>query len=160
MLSNKPNICYHLKIYPHYGLRLFSHIYIVPNFGMGKCIFINYLKNNTILLQKRALRLINKVQKIKILKINDFYEYQIILFINNLANKNLPNSFNNIFKYNCYVLSSCPTRQSHLKFIERCNSTFQLDYHSIFVQTYTTRLIDLYVNIKLLIDNVDCLSFD
>ena len=29
-----------------------------------------------------------------------------------------------IFKYNCDVLSSCPTRQSDLMFIERCDSTF------------------------------------
>ena len=60
----------------------------------------------------------------KILKINYLYEYQIILFMNDFAKKKLPNSFDNIFKHNCDVLSSCPTRQSDLMFIERCDSTF------------------------------------
>ena len=122
---------------PIESLHTLYFAFIQPHISYGILAWGNAYSTicqKTILLQKRALRLINNVQynshtdplfkRSKILKINDLYEYQIILFMNDFAKKKLPNSFDNIFKYNCDVLSSCPTRQYDLMFIERCDSTF------------------------------------
>ena len=138
---------------PIKSLHTLYFAFIQPHISYGILAWGNAYSTicqKTILLQKRALRLINNVQynshtdplfkRSKILKINDLYEYQIILFMNDFAKKKLPNSFDNIFKYNCDVLSSCPTRQSDLMFIERCDSTFSArlplyNFHNIYNNT-------------------------
>ena len=124
---------------PIESLHTLYFAFIQPHISYGILALGNAystISQKTILLQKRSLRLINNVQynshtdplfkRSKILNINDLYEYQILLFMNDFAKKKLPNSFDNIFKYmyNCDVLSSCPTRQSDLMAIERCDSTF------------------------------------
>ena len=90
--------------------------------------------NRTILLQKRAIRLINRASynshteplfKISnILKLNDLYKYEVILFMHSYVMGTLPQSFSNIFKYNHEGQGTLLTRQSNLLHIERCDSKF------------------------------------
>ena len=85
--------------------------------------------HKTILLQKRAIRIINKAQynshteplfkKSKILKVKDMFEYQVIQFMNDFVMRKLLFSFDKTCRLNCET----HTRQQNLIFIERCNST-------------------------------------
>ena len=59
----------------------------------------------------------------EILKIKDLYEYQVQLFMYDFNHKILPVSFHSLFKYN-HEIQNRPTRQSHLLYIEKCQSTF------------------------------------
>ena len=89
-------------------------------------------KYKTLLLQKRAIQVINKAnynshteplfKRSKILKLNDLYELKVILFVNYFIANKLPISFNNIFLFNHERPNSRNTRQSNLLYQERCCS--------------------------------------
>jgi hypothetical protein len=73
-------------------------------------------------LQKRAIRIINKTtyrahtdplfKTCKILKLQDIYELQSILFMQSYETNTLPASFNNMFKHNSDIHPHIQTRQS------------------------------------------------
>ena len=91
-------------------------------------------KYKTLLLQKRAIRAINKAnynshteplfKRSKILKLNDLYELKVILFVNDFIANKLPIKFNNIFSFNHERPNARNTRQSNLLYQERCCSKF------------------------------------
>ena len=88
----------------------------------------------TQLLQKRAIRIINKVsynshteplfKSSKILNLKDQFVYDVILFMYDYSMKNLPSSFDGTFVTNCETQIKYRTRQSKQIHIERCNSQF------------------------------------
>ena len=75
------------------------------------------------MLQKRAIRIINRkpyrhhteplFKSLQILKLEDLYHLQILLFMNDLQNDNLPTSFRNFATLNINLLNRT-TRQSNL----------------------------------------------
>ena len=89
--------------------------------------------HKTIILQKRAIRIINKAQynshteplfkKSKILKVKDLFEYHVIQFMNDFLMRKLPSSFDKTYRLNCEIQATHHTRQHNQIFIERCNST-------------------------------------
>ena len=60
----------------------------------------------------------------KILKLNDLYERQVILFMHDYIANKLPSSFNDIFIFNRDRPNSHNTRQSNHLYEERCLSKF------------------------------------
>ena len=86
------------------------------------------------MMQKRAIRVINKAtynahtdplyKKSGILKLNDQYELQAILFVNDFLSDKLPASFENVFRLKSDVQSAYKTRQSNLVLSGRCDSVF------------------------------------
>jgi len=88
----------------------------------------------TYLLQKRAIRIINKssynshtdplFKKSCILKVEDQYVYQATLFMQDYATRKLPVSFIDLFKYNYENQVNRETRQYFLMSIDRCDSIF------------------------------------
>ena len=92
------------------------------------------LLNRTIVLQKRALRTINRVaynshtqplfKYMKILNLADQYEYEAALFMFKYVNNRLPLSFDHAFQFNHEVQTSHQTRQSSQMQVKRCNSNF------------------------------------
>ena len=114
---------YHALIQPYlsYGLILW---------GSAKP---QYLKK-TIILQKRALRIVNKssanshteplFKKYSILKLTDLFEFQILLFMYDYINNNLPSSFCGMFRVNKDVNTTYRTRQSNLYSLPLCRSNF------------------------------------
>lgn len=92
------------------------------------------IKHRTIILQKRALRVINKAsynshtdplfKSSKILKLNDLYEHKVILFMHDFITNKLPSSFNSIYIFNHDLPHSRVTRQSNHLYEERCLSKF------------------------------------
>ena len=90
--------------------------------------------NRTYLLQKRAMRIINKssynshtdplFKKSSILKLEDQYIYQAILFMHDYEMRKLPDAFTDLFTYNYENQVNRETRQSSLLSIDRCDSTF------------------------------------
>ena len=92
------------------------------------------ITRKTMTLQKRAIRSINKASynshteplfsRSQILKLEDLYQYQSILFMYDYANKHLPTSFNSMFPYNRDIQTTHLTRQSDLLAIPRSLSNF------------------------------------
>ena len=90
--------------------------------------------HKTTMMQKRAIRVINKAtynahtdplyKKSGILKLNDLYELQAILFVNDFLSDKLPESFKNVFRLNSDVQSAYKTRQSNVVHSGRCDSVF------------------------------------
>ena len=88
----------------------------------------------TSLLQKRAIRYIHNSHynshteplfKISnIMKINDQFDYESLMFMYDFDNGKLPRSFDNVFRYNRDNQVAHQTRQSNLMHIARCNSNF------------------------------------
>jgi hypothetical protein len=86
------------------------------------------------MLQKSVIRTINKAHynshtdpsfyKNGILKVNDLYESQVALFMQDYITNTLPLSFDKTYKFNYEIQEDHQTRQSKLLYIERCNSTF------------------------------------
>ena len=76
------------------------------------------------LVQKRAIRVINhasyyshtgpKFKKSGILKLEDLFYYQSLLFIHDYMSNKLPNSFNGCFPTNSDMSNALTTRQSRL----------------------------------------------
>jgi len=90
--------------------------------------------HKTELLQKRAIRTINKskydsyteplFKQSNIVKFKELYEYQSSLFMYDFTNNRLPHSFDNIFKYNREIREIRITHQADLLHVERGTSTF------------------------------------
>ena len=90
--------------------------------------------NRTIILQKRAVRIINKksfkshtdplFKSSNILKLPDLYECQVSMFMHDFRLNKLPSSFSNVYQLNSDNQGARPTRQSELFYIERCDSVF------------------------------------
>lgn len=90
--------------------------------------------HDTIILQKRAIRTISRsvynshteplYKELNILKLNDQFELNIIVFMNQFVNDMLPISFVNIYRFNYDVQNCHRSRQSNNLFIERCNTSF------------------------------------
>jgi hypothetical protein len=84
---------------------------------------IESIKHRTIILQKRALRVIHKAsynghtdplfKSSKILKLNDLYEHKVILFMHDYIANKLPSSFNAIYIFNRDLPNSHNTRRSN-----------------------------------------------
>ena len=90
------------------------------------------LINKTFLLQKKAIRIISKAaynshteplfKTLKILKLEDQYTYEVIMFMYKYMQNKLPESFSGTFRFNRDVQASYLTRQSSQLAIERCDS--------------------------------------
>ena len=99
---------------------------------MGKCKSSLYQK--TILLQKRALRVINHkhfnshteplFKNSSILMLVDLFELHVLLFMYDYANGYLPSSFSGMFQMNHEINSSYITRQSNLYYVPKCKTNF------------------------------------
>ena len=86
----------------------------------------------TIVLQKRALRAINNAKynshteplfrKSRILKLEDLYQLEVMLFMHDYANNKLPSSFSGTFKLNSEIQNTHATRQSNMYYLVRTNS--------------------------------------
>ncbi len=86
------------------------------------------------ILQKRAIRVIHnapynshtdpKFKKSGILKLNDLFEYESLMFTYDYMTNNLPNSFRGTFPLNSDMPNSRETRQSNLLYIPRFNGRF------------------------------------
>ena len=89
---------------------------------------------NTVILQKRAIRMINTKSynshtnplfiSSNIIKMQDLNNYQANIFMFDYTRKQLPSSFDSVFQYNCEIQSLRYTRQSRLLHIPRCESNF------------------------------------
>ncbi len=92
------------------------------------------IMKQTIILQKRAIRVINGAgynshteplfKKSQILKLNDLYEQEVVLFMFKYMNKKLPLSFDRTFIKNHEIQNNYSTRRANLIYIERCDSSF------------------------------------
>ena len=88
----------------------------------------------TIILQKRAVRIINNAPynshteplfKVnRILKLKDLWEYQIVLFMYDFVNNYLPQSFNNMFQLNLDINPDRITRQSSDLYMPKFKNMF------------------------------------
>ncbi len=88
----------------------------------------------TVTLQKRAVRMINNYgynshteplfKSSQIFKLNDLYEFRVCLFMHDFVNKELPHSFDNVFRFNFDIQGDHVTRQSSLLNVARCDSAF------------------------------------
>ncbi len=127
------------KFLPYESLRTLYYALVHPHLSYGILAWGNAsgsLLNKTILLQKRALRIIHNAtynshteplfKSASILKLVDLYEYQTVLFMYDYCNNKLPISFRSVFKFNHEIQVTRPTRQSKLLHIKRCHSTFSL----------------------------------
>jgi len=84
--------------------------------------------------QKRALRIINNAnynghtdplfKTSRILKLNELYEHQDLIFIFDYITNKLPLSFANTFQFNRDHLDLRPTRQADMIHIARCPLQF------------------------------------
>ena len=111
-----------------YHTMVFSHLsYSVTAWGNG----VN--KNKISILQKKAIRIINKRQyrshteplfkEEELLKFEDHYQHMILLFMHKLKNNKLPNSFNNFLQLNETIIAR-RTRQSELFYHGRARTSF------------------------------------
>jgi len=92
----------------------------------------NNILYKTNILQKRALRIIHNkkynshtdplFKLSKILKLSDFYELQVLLFMHDYANNKLPSSFRDIYALNREVNDTYFTRQANLYYVKRTQS--------------------------------------
>ena len=92
------------------------------------------LLKTTAKLQKRAIRYINKAsynshteplfKQSNILKLEDQYRYEALLFMYNYYIHKIPHSFMGVFKQNYEIQNTQVTRQSNLLHIPRCSSNF------------------------------------
>ncbi len=125
------------KVLPYESLRTLYYALVHPHLSYGILAWGNAsssLTNKTFLLQKRALRTILNApynshteplfKSAGILKLEDLYEFQTVLFMYDYCNNNLPLSFSSVFKFNYEIQVVRPTRQSKLMHIKRCHSTF------------------------------------
>jgi hypothetical protein len=88
-------------------------------------------QKRTIILQKRAIRTINKAsynshteplfKQSNIMIINDQYDYEVALFMHDYMTNNLPTSFQNTYMCNYEVHESNQTRRSNQLYIKRCD---------------------------------------
>ena len=104
------------------------------------------LLNRIIVLQKRAIRTINRApynshtqplfKYMKILNLADQYEYEAALFMFKYVNNRLPLSFDHVFQFNHEVQTSHQTRQSSQMQVKRCNSNFAKKTTTVLLSNY------------------------
>ena len=133
------------KTLPLSALKTLYNSLIQPHLNYGiiawGCASLSMLRQ-TVVLQKRAMRLINNAsynshtehlfKKNSILKINDLYELNVVLFMHDYGHNRLPASFTSIFKYNHEVQTLHVTRQSSLFYVPKCHTKFckQLPFYT------------------------------
>ena len=124
-------------ILPADSMRTLYFTLIHPQITYGILAWGNACKsvlNRTIILQKRAVRIINRAaynshteplfKRMKILKLNDQYEYEVALFMYDYVANKLPPSFQNVYRNNQEIQATHQTRQANHIHIIRCSSTF------------------------------------
>ena len=122
------------NILPIKSLHTLYHAMVHPHLSYGILAWGKAAKsqlNRTFLLQKRAIRTINRVsynshtdplfKSSEILKLNELHEYESAQFMYKYHTNRLPASFNSMFSYNHELQITHNTRQSHLIHIERCH---------------------------------------
>ena len=140
------------NVLPNDGLKTLYTSLIQPYLSYGILAWGNARPtslNKTLLLQKRAVRIICNsgynshteplFKSCQIFKLNDLYEFNVCLFMQDFKLKKLPRSFDDIFQFNNEIQNDIVTRQSSLFYISRCNSTFSrnLPYYT-FPVTWNT----------------------
>lgn len=116
---------------PHKSLKILYHTLVVPHISYNLVIWgrpSNPAINKTVLLQKRALRAINKAnynahtdplfKNNKILKVKDLFVFEALRFLTKLENNKLPISFQGFFPLNRDIHIHRITRQSDQFFIK------------------------------------------
>ena len=119
------------------SLRTLYFALIHPHLSYGITAWGNADKNiikQVISMQKRAIRIIHnapynshtdpKFKKSRILRLNDLFEYQSLLFISDYLTNNLPNSFSGCFPTNSDINNTRITRQSHLLYVPKVKYKF------------------------------------
>ena len=125
------------NILPKDSLRTLYFALVHSHYSYGLLTWGNASKSalqRSIILQKRAVRVINNARYNShtdplfkasgILKLNDLYEYQCLMFMFDYIACKLPISFSGIFKYNRDNPDSRLTRQSDMFHIARCPLKF------------------------------------
>ncbi len=124
-------------VLPAESLRTLYYSLINSHFAYGIIAWGNADKSiikPSFMMQKRAIRVINNAphnghteplfKSSGILKLDDLFEYQCVMFMHDYLVNNLPMSFNGTFIANRDVPNARPTRQSNLLHIPRCDSNF------------------------------------
>ena len=124
-------------ILPQESLRTLYFALIQPHLNYGVLAWGKANQaaiNKTEMLQKKAIRLINKspynshteplFKTSEILKLKDLHEYQSLIFMKDYFSNRLPQSFDNSFPYNREVQSTRVTRQANLLHVEYGMSSF------------------------------------
>lgn len=124
-------------VLPLASLRTLYFALIHPHLSYGIMTWGNADKNilrPAMLMQKRAIRVINnapyyshtdpKFKRAGILKLNDLFKYQSLLFVHDYLSNKLPNSFNGCFPTNSDMPNSRTTRQSNLLHVPKYFSKF------------------------------------
>jgi hypothetical protein len=125
------------NILPRDSMRTLYFALVHSHFTYGLLAWGNASKaalHRSIILQKRALRIINNAnynghtdplfKASRVLKLNDLYEHQALLFIFDFISHTLPISFADTFKFNRDNPDSRTTRQSDMLCIARCKLQF------------------------------------
>jgi hypothetical protein len=125
------------NILPRNSMRTLYFALVHSHFTYGLLAWGNASKaalHRSIILQKRALRIINNAnynghtdplfKASRVLKLNDLYEHQALLFIFDFISHTLPISFADTFKFNRDNPDSRTTRQSDMLCIARCQLQF------------------------------------
>ena len=124
-------------ILPFESLRTLYYSLIQSHLSYGIIVWGNADKSvvkSTFLLQKRAIRVINNAlynrhtdplfRSSRILKLDDLFEYQSVIFMTDYMHDKLPLSFKNMFTINRNMPNARTTRQSNMLNIGRCDSQF------------------------------------
>ncbi len=124
-------------VLPPESLRTLYFALIHSHFSYGIIAWGNAdrkIINRATILQKRAIRVIHnapynshtepKFRKSGILKIDDIFEYESLLFVYDYLTNNLPISFQGIFPLNSDMPNSRETRQSNFLYVPRCTGRF------------------------------------
>ena len=127
------------NIFPYNILKTLYYTLFNCHLSYGLLVWGNAVDktlNKTKLLQKRALRIINKAKynshtdplfvKSEILKLSDMYKMQVCAFMFDYKNNKLPLSFNNCYPTNAevHINQEMQTRQSDLFYIPKSNNSF------------------------------------
>ena len=122
---------------PYASLRTLYFSLIHPYISYGILAWGNANQNvlhRTNILQKRALRIVHNkhynshtdplFKQSGILKLNDLYKREVLLFMHDFIHAKLPVSFRDLFTFNRDVNVAYETRQSDLFHINRIKSKF------------------------------------
>ena len=122
---------------PINSMKTLYHSLIHLHFSYGLLVWGNASKSiihSSKIHQKRAMRIICNAKynshtdplfkSCGILKLEDLYLQQSLLFVFDFLSNNLPVSFTDLFKFNRDMPDARLTRQSDLLHIDRCQSKF------------------------------------
>ena len=122
---------------PHQTMRNLYYSIVHPHMLYGILAWGNANSTTirkTILLQKRAIRVIHNIpyrshtdpyfKESKILRVQDLYELQTLIFMHDYQNNKLPSSFKNYYSYNNDIHPNRITRQSTLFHKNKPRNTF------------------------------------